>query len=126
MQGPNTDPAAVSKIRNSLAQGTECTVQLLNYRKDGTPFWNRLSITPLRNRRGEITHYVGIQSDVTAQKKTEESLQIANDRISADLAVAAKVQRSLLPAKLPDIPGLRFSWSYLGLIVPAESWEVTR
>jgi PAS domain S-box-containing protein len=112
LQGPNTDPDAVRTIRNSLAKGTECTVQLLNYRKDGTPFWNRLSITPLRNKRGEITHFVGIQSDVTAQKEAEESLRIANDRISADLAAAAKIQRSLLPAKLPDIPGLRLSWSY--------------
>lgn len=119
LQGPNTDPAAVKKIRESLAQGTGCTVQLLNYRKDGTPFWNRLSITPLKNTRGKITHFVGIQSDVTAQKQAEESLrkakqklEIANRHLREDLAAAAKVQRSLLPTSLPDISGMKFSWSY--------------
>ena len=45
LQGVDTDAAAVAEIRESVRGGRECTVQLLNYRKDGTPFWNRLSIT---------------------------------------------------------------------------------
>ena len=51
LQGPDTDPAAVAEIRAAVAGERECVVEILNYRKDGTPFWNRLSITPGRATR---------------------------------------------------------------------------
>src|ERR1035437_7622210 len=49
LQGPGTDPATVDTLRAAIREKREVTVQLLNYRKDGTPFWNRLSITPVQN-----------------------------------------------------------------------------
>src|SRR5512134_1127915 len=66
LQGPDSDPAAVAEIRAAVAGERECIVEILNYRRDGTTFWNRLSITPVRNGRGEVTHFIGVQSDVTA------------------------------------------------------------
>lgn len=119
LQGVDTDATAVAEIRESVRAGRECTVQLLNYRKDGSPFWNRLSITPLRDEAGRVTHFVGVQSDVTDQKLGEAALNEANQRLEAvnqrmarDLEAAAEIQRSLLPSSSPIAPGIAFSWCY--------------
>jgi sigma-B regulation protein RsbU (phosphoserine phosphatase) len=85
-----------------------------------------LSITPVRDDSGKLIHYVGVQSDITARKHAEAELKSANDklaranaeitaaseRLTLDLATAAKVQQALLPTTLPDIPGVRFAWTY--------------
>lgn len=55
LQGPATDPAAMAEIRAALAESRACVVEILNYRKDGSAFWNRLSITPVRDVAGEVT-----------------------------------------------------------------------
>ena len=57
-----------------------------NYRKDGTTFWNRLSIAPVRNASGEVTHFIGIQSDVTARRQAEDGLRVAKERDRSGLA----------------------------------------
>nr|AML77544.1 putative LOV domain-containing protein [Cyanoptyche gloeocystis] len=59
LQGSDTDPEAVSEIRQAIRERRECRVGLLNYRKDGSQFWNLLSITPIRNRRGQVTSFAG-------------------------------------------------------------------
>lgn len=65
MQGEGTDPAIVDQLRQAIRQGESCEVVLLNYRKDGRPFWNRLSIGPVYDAGGRLTHYIGVQTDVT-------------------------------------------------------------
>nr|AML78259.1 putative LOV domain-containing protein [Culcita macrocarpa] len=65
LQGPNTDPRAVQLIRESLKAEQPCTVRLINYRKDKTPFWNSLHIAPVRSNTGKVAFYVGVQLDVT-------------------------------------------------------------
>jgi PAS domain S-box-containing protein len=65
LQGPNTDPAVVERIREATRAGEELIVDLLNYRKNGSTFWNRLSLKPVRNDAGDLTHIIGIQSDIT-------------------------------------------------------------
>jgi PAS domain S-box-containing protein len=119
LQGPDTDTATVQRIRDAIKNEEEHTVQLLNYRKDGTPFWNRLSITPLRNAAGDVTHFVGVQSDITDQKHAEEALrqankklESANEKMACDLEAAAEIQRSLLPSSAPEVPGVTFSWAF--------------
>ena len=52
LQGPDTDATAVAEIRAALAECRPCVLEILNYRKDGTTFWNRLSITPVRDGHG--------------------------------------------------------------------------
>jgi PAS domain S-box-containing protein len=65
MQGPDTDPCAVAKIRAGVESGQpEVSVCLLNYREDGTTFWNQLIIHPIHNSEDQITHYVGVQYEV--------------------------------------------------------------
>lgn len=75
LQGSDTDPKAVEKIRQALKTESGCRVVLKNYRKDGTEFWNELSISPVRDRAGKLTHYIGVQMDITERKQAEEALQ---------------------------------------------------
>nr|AML78370.1 putative LOV domain-containing protein [Hymenophyllum bivalve] len=65
LQGPNTDLKAVQQIRESLSAEEPCTVRVLNFRKDRTPFWNHLHIAPVRSCGGKVAFFVGVQFDVT-------------------------------------------------------------
>ncbi len=71
LQGPETDPATVEHIVAALAAGEECAVTLLNYRKDGTPFWNEFAMGPVRNDAGEVTHWVAVHADATSRMESE-------------------------------------------------------
>lgn len=61
------DPDALDTIRRALSKHESCTVTLLNYRKSGEPFHNRLSIRPLVDQQGRVIYYLGVQYDVTEQ-----------------------------------------------------------
>lgn len=65
-------------LREAMQQGQACQVTLRNYRKDGSMFWNELSLSPVRNSAGTLTHYIGIQKDVTARMLLERYLQQSN------------------------------------------------
>jgi len=119
LQGPDTDPGTVEEIRKAIQDRRECTVEILNYRKDGKPFWNRLSLTPVVDHMGETTHYIGVQSDVSARRYAEDALrkanhdlETANQQMKRDLQAAARIQQSLLPRKLPKTDRFHFSWLY--------------
>lgn len=75
LQGPGTDPETVKLLHDSLSAGAECNVEILNYRKDGTPFWNALFITPVHDAHDKRLHFVGVQADITERKRLEEALQ---------------------------------------------------
>ncbi|MFN4280893.1 GAF domain-containing protein [Thermosynechococcus sp.] len=75
LQGRDRHQAGVEVIRNAIKQGQSCRVVLRNYRKNGQPFWNELAISPIYNEFGEITHYIGIQSDVTERQRAQLFLQ---------------------------------------------------
>jgi sigma-B regulation protein RsbU (phosphoserine phosphatase) len=94
-------------------------VEILNYKKDGTPFWNRLSVTPVKSASQVITHYIGVQSDLTAQKEVEaelrqttRQLEDAYGELKKDVEAAARIQRSLLPTTLPQLENVRFAWDF--------------
>jgi PAS domain S-box-containing protein len=72
LQGPQTDSSAVAALRLAIDQRSDCTVELLNYRKDGSPYWNNVSISPVLDACGCVTHFVGIQTDVTERRRLEE------------------------------------------------------
>lgn len=74
LQGPDTDPAVVAEIRAGIREQRDVSVTLLNYRKDGMPFWNYLVISPVFDDNDVCTHFIGIQQDVTAQKDQEARL----------------------------------------------------
>lgn len=74
LQGPDTDRHTVERIREAIAEGSSLIVDLLNHRKDGSRFWNRLSLRPVRTSSGVLTHFIGIQSEITRMKELEEEL----------------------------------------------------
>lgn len=79
LQGPDTDQAALDRIRTALEEEEPVREILLNYTKDGTPYWNDLFIAPVRDDDGTVTHYVSVQDDVTERRRQEEVLERQND-----------------------------------------------
>ncbi|KAK4441133.1 Phototropin-1 [Sesamum alatum] len=63
LQGPETDPATVRKIREAIDNQTEVTVQLINYTKSGKKFWNLFHLQPMRDQKGEVQYFIGVQLD---------------------------------------------------------------
>ncbi len=109
LQGPGTDPAAVQQVRDALAAQQHAVITLLNYRKDGTAFWNELSLSPVHDETGALTHYVGIQADVTERVTmaaagarhlaAEQAARTAAESAQSRLALLAEAT-SLLAATL--------------------------
>lgn len=75
LQGPETDLAIVAEIRAAVREGRSTSVEILNYRRDGSTFWNLLSITPVRDAQGTITHFVGVQRDITERRLIAEQMR---------------------------------------------------
>jgi PAS domain S-box-containing protein len=65
LQGPQRDTETITRIRQGLAGGKDVEVVIENFKKDGTAFFNELHISPVRDSSGAITHFIGIQLDVT-------------------------------------------------------------
>ena len=61
LQGEGTDPKEVKAIRDACMAGDGCSVRLLNYKRDGTPFWNLLTVTPIKDEEGNTNKFVGVQ-----------------------------------------------------------------
>ncbi|MEQ8757278.1 MAG: adenylate/guanylate cyclase domain-containing protein [Coleofasciculus sp. G1-WW12-02] len=80
LQGKDTNQPAVTQLRAAIKAGQHCTVTLLNYRKDGTPFWNELTISPIHDDRNNLTHFVGIQSDISDRIKAEQALRLEQQK----------------------------------------------
>ena len=77
LQGPATDRKAVEQLRDAIAAQTPATVTLLNYRKDGTSFWNQVSVSPVFDGEGRLVSYVGVQADVTERMEVESERERA-------------------------------------------------
>ncbi|NHN46035.1 PAS domain S-box protein [Halostella sp. JP-L12] len=75
LQGEETADAPVERLREAIEADESESVELRNYRKDGTAFWNRVSVAPVEDEAGEVTHFVGFQEDVTDRKEKERRLR---------------------------------------------------
>ena len=84
LQGEGTDPEPVREMREAVAAGRGVTVELRNYRKDGEAFWNRVEIAPLTDEEGDLTHFVGFQSDVTARREAEAEVERRVEEVSRE------------------------------------------
>jgi len=82
LQGADTDPNTVSQIREAIAQKQLFQGEILNYKKDGTPFWNLMQISPIKDTQGVVTHYVGIVSDITEHKRIQQKLHEQRDHLT--------------------------------------------
>jgi diguanylate cyclase (GGDEF)-like protein/PAS domain S-box-containing protein len=75
LQGPETDRAAVASLAAELRAGEEARATLLNYRPDGSTWYNELYVAPVADAAGRVTHYIGIQEDVTARVEADRKVQ---------------------------------------------------
>ena len=75
LQGEGTDPEAVAELRRAIGAGEEVHLELLNYRRDGTPFWNALFISPVYDTEGRLIYHFASQLDVTRRREAEAVLQ---------------------------------------------------
>ena len=75
LQGPETDPRAIEVLASALAAGTEAYVTILNYRADGSTFWNEVALAPQRDEDGRLFQYLGVQKDVTRRMRSEAQIK---------------------------------------------------
>jgi hypothetical protein len=102
LQGPGSNPSTVESIRSALVDRHPFRGEILNYRKDGAPFWNDLTLAPLSGPDGEVTHFIGIQLDITAAKLAERDLRLVAAELgeARDRAEAANRAKSTFLATM--------------------------
>ena len=81
LQGPETDRGTADEIRRALTNGQTFSGEILNYRKDGTTFWNDLTISPVRDNRGRLVRYIAIQRDVTQRRLAADVARVNSERL---------------------------------------------
>ena len=88
LQGADSDPTVIEVLRDAIKRGKRVRRTILNYRKDGTPFWNDLTVNPIFDENGALTNFVGVQNDITGLKEVQASLVQA--KLDAEQASNAK------------------------------------
>lgn len=132
MQGKDTNKATIAQLKLAVQEERECQVTLLNYKKDGTPFWNELSIGPIYNDQGVLCYFMGSQKDVTEQMTVQKDLESSQKRINAviesalDAVICIDIDSQIIEWNATATA--TFGWSreeamgnnLLHMIVPAE------
>ncbi|QBE66159.1 sensor domain-containing protein [Pseudoduganella lutea] len=110
LQGTDRDQEGMLALREALHGDREVTVELRNYRKDGTLFWNQLHVAPVLDSHGATTHWVGVINDITASKRYQQELEhqsthdaltglpnrnLFHDRLEQAIAYAARYEHQL-------------------------------
>ena len=81
LQGPDTDPRAVARLRDAIERGIPVQERVLNHRgPDRTPWWNEIHLSPVRDDAGAVVQYIGVQHDVTAQVEAERAMSQGRNR----------------------------------------------
>lgn len=75
LQGEESAPEALSQLRKGIKAQREVHVVIRNYRRDGTPFWNDLYISPVRDESDVVTHFIGVQNDITTHREYQAQLR---------------------------------------------------
>ncbi|MFC4359103.1 bacterio-opsin activator domain-containing protein [Halobium salinum] len=83
LQGEETDPEKVAELRGAIEDEEPISLELLNYRKDGMPFWNQVDVVPIYDDDGELVHFLGSQSDITERKEHEQDLRQQREQLVA-------------------------------------------
>jgi diguanylate cyclase (GGDEF)-like protein/PAS domain S-box-containing protein len=83
LQGVDHDQPGLHTLRQAIAQQQDCRVTLRNYRNDGSMFWNELTISPIHNESGMVTHYIGIQTDITTSHESKIELATLGAKLQA-------------------------------------------
>nr|WP_264051373.1 histidine kinase dimerization/phosphoacceptor domain -containing protein [Methylobacterium sp. FF17] len=103
LQGPDTDPRAVRRLNEAVRMGLPIEIELVNYRKDGSSFWNGMTVAPVRDATGEVVHFYAAQADMTGKHRHEVAMRDAQDELerrvseqTADLRAALEQKTALL------------------------------
>jgi len=99
LQGPDTDRDDVAAVGRAVREGRDVHCELLNYRADGTTFWNALYLSPVFNDAGEIEYFFGSQLDVTDKKRRELEVRTEKARIEEIVERRTAELREALEAK---------------------------
>nr|AML78634.1 putative LOV domain-containing protein [Kigelia africana] len=103
LQGPETDQATVSKIRDAIREQREITVQLINYTKSGKKFWNLFHLQPMRDQKGELQYFIGVQLDGSDHvEPLRNRLSERTEQQSAKLVKATAENVDEAVRELPD------------------------
>nr|AML77723.1 putative LOV domain-containing protein [Celtis occidentalis] len=103
LQGPETDQATVSKIRDAIREQREITVQLINYTKSGKKFWNLFHLQPMRDQKGELQYFIGVQLDGSDHvEPLRNRLSEQTEQQSAKLVKATAENVNEAVRELPD------------------------
>lgn len=89
LQGEMTDPATAEVMRAAQRAGEPVSVELVNYGKDGRPYWLAISITPIRDALGRTSRFIAIQSDITERKRAEAALRERTVRLELRAEISA-------------------------------------
>ncbi|MBB6339932.1 PAS domain S-box-containing protein [Pseudomonas fluvialis] len=92
LQAGDREQAGLAAIRQAVKDNRPCRQIIRNYRKDGSPFWNELSITPVFNEGDQLTYYIGIQKDVTEQVEATERVKQLEAEVAELQAELAKLR----------------------------------
>lgn len=99
LQGPLSDPGVIALMRDAVAAGEPVECELFNYRKDGTPYWNGMTINPVRDASGTIIHFFSAQADMTEKQRLEIALKSANDRLERQVEERTAALQTTLEQK---------------------------
>jgi PAS domain S-box-containing protein len=104
LQGANVDQPGLQAIRKGIKEKQPVVAELINYRKTGEAFWNKLSITPIFDALGNLTHYIGVQDDLTIIKEKEAIEQQAHNQKQLTKAIlnAQEEERAFIGRELHD------------------------
>lgn len=108
LQGQDTNPKTVEKIRQCLRLGISGRVVIKNYHQNGTGFWNELSLSPVRNERGDLTHFIGVQIDITQRLQSEKKLHHAEAQLQEQTAMLDIANNTII---IFDLQGLIKYWN---------------
>jgi len=99
LQGPDTDRDDIARVREAVSAANDISIDLLNYRKDGTQFWNALYISPVTNERGDLLFFFASQLDVSDRKRSEHQMSADKDRFEQAVRERTKELETALEAK---------------------------
>ena len=85
LRGPETNSATARRFSESIRQGQSCYEEILNYAKDGRPYWQILDIEPVRNEAGAIVNFISVQTDITQYRESQQQLQGLTERLQLAL-----------------------------------------
>ncbi|MBC7920418.1 MAG: PAS domain-containing protein [Ferruginibacter sp.] len=100
MQGIHSDPVIIQRMSDSLRAGRDFEEEIINYRRDGVPFWGLLSVSPVKDGQGQVERWIGWLMDITQKKNQEEQLTAAREEVLAMAeAVSAGMEQALKKAE---------------------------